>query len=436
MIKQVVTGPSRADFSLGPPWLAVVPIATKSNGTRQVKASVWAFAFLLIPCLYVCGCAFSTSRSRPDPGVRPVGPYMPPQPSQLTASNVNPPNLSVVQSCRVRALVAVWRQRENASAGDLPVGPGDVIDVSVAEIDELQNRKVRVSARGDVELPLIGTVQAAGLDESALHDALVRKLKVYMKNPRVQLFVENYRSRGVAIMGAVQKPGYYDIAHEKESLVAMIGQAGGLSPAAAQKIIFSPAQPKDLASSTSKPEGLKLASAGSQPLHPSAAGEPLRATSAAPRPSYESNAIPVSADAPAAHSIVLNIDGGDAACLDLPARPGDVIIVPIAGEVMVDGWVQNPGAFAITPGMTILGAVSAAGGEVFSWWVELLRTDQAGARTITHYSLSELKSGKHADPLVQSGDVILVEKTLVGAVPYTLYEVFTHFGTGLALPVL
>jgi hypothetical protein len=37
--------------------------------------------------------------------------------------------------------------------------------------------------------------------------------------------------------------------------------------------------------------------------------------------------------------------------------------------------------------------------------------------------------------LVQSGDIILVEKTLVGAVPYAFYEVFMHFGTGVALPM-
>ena len=47
-----------------------------------------------------------------------------------------------------------------------------------------------------------------------------------MKTPRVELFVENYRSRGVAIMGAVQKPGYYDLADEQESVEAMMGLAG------------------------------------------------------------------------------------------------------------------------------------------------------------------------------------------------------------------
>jgi protein involved in polysaccharide export with SLBB domain len=336
----------------------------------------------------------------------------------------------------VPAIVALWRRRADAPVGDLPVGPGDVVDISVPEIDELQNQKVRVSSEGTIELPLVGTVEAAGLGESELHDALVQKLKVYMKNPRVELFVENYRSRGVALMGAVQKPGIYDMAHERESLVAMIGQAGGLSSGAAQKVIFSPAQPKDLTSSGSDPETLQVASALSQ-LPPPPTGEGARiAVPAQTRAMPAStDAILGSADSPANHSIVLNIDGGDAGCLDMPARPGDVLVVPVAGEVMVQGWVRNPGAFAITPGLTILGAVSAAGGPVFSWWAELLRTDQAGGKRNTHYSLSQLESGAAADPLVQSGDIILVEKTLVGAVPYAFYEVFMHFGTGVALPM-
>ena len=89
----------------------------------------------------------------------------------------------------VPALVELWRQRVDAPLTDLPIGPGDVIDISVPEIEELQHQKVRVSAQGQIELPLIGSVEAAGLGENELHDALVQKLKVYMKTPRVELFV-------------------------------------------------------------------------------------------------------------------------------------------------------------------------------------------------------------------------------------------------------
>ena len=72
---------------------------------------------------------------------------------------------------------------------------------------------------------------------------------------------------------------------------------------------------------------------------------------------------------------------------------------------------------------------------MFSWWRELIRTNETGGKTITQYTLSHLETGQENDPPVQSGDVVLVEKTLVGAVPYAFYSIFQHFGTGIALPI-
>jgi protein involved in polysaccharide export with SLBB domain len=393
-------------------------------------------AILPLLAVYSClfGCAPATNQVQPVGAAKPAGVHT------TSAMRLTPPpsvSRSQVQSCRVPALLELWRRRAETAAGDFPIGPGDIIDVSVPEIDELQNQKVRVSAEGQIELPLVGTLEAAGLGESELHDALVERLKVYMKKPRVELFVENYRSRGVAIMGAVQKPGYYDMANEQESLQAMIGQAGGFSSSAAQQIIFSPAHPKDLAPGSSKVSGFDLSHGGFAQANQNGADKSIASAS------DESHSLPLSstpapaaADTPAEYSVTLNLDtGGDAGCLSLPARPGDVVIVPVAGQVMVEGWVQNPGAFSITPGMTILGAVTAAGGPVFSWWVELIRANAVGGKTITHYTLSRLESGQEPDPPVQSGDVLLVEKTMVGAVPYAFYSLFEHFGTGIALPL-
>lgn len=58
--------------------------------------------------------------------------------------------------------------------------------------------------------------------------------------------------------------------------------------------------------------------------------------------------------------------GGSQTYLTLPARPGDVIMVPGSGEVLVEGWVNKPGSYKITPRLTILGVVAAAGGPLFA----------------------------------------------------------------------
>jgi len=332
--------------------------------------------------------------------------------------------------CKVPDLVHLWQERNSGPIRDLPVGPGDVINVSVPEIDELQNQKVRISVQGTISLPLIGTVKVAGLSESELRDVLDQRLATYMKHPRVELFVENYRSRGVAVMGAVQKPGYYDMADERDSVMDMIGLAGGLSQAAAQKVMYSPA------------------GAGRSPSLDSSAGTPISeaklvsaraADGADPTGDTRSGGahlLETSLTSASLHSIVLNLDlANEEACLGLPARPGDVVVVPVAGQVMVQGWVISPGAFAVTPGMTLLGAVSAAGGALFSWKAELLRGDARGNKTITEYSLSKLESGEQRDPSVQSADVVMVEKSVAGAVPFAFYSLFQKFGTGLAFPI-
>jgi protein involved in polysaccharide export with SLBB domain len=126
----------------------------------------------------------------------------------------------------------------------------------------------------------------------------------------------------------------------------------------------------------------------------------------------------------------------DQACLDLPTRPGDVVMVPIAGQVMVQGWVKNQGAFRITPGMTVLGAISAAGGATFSWSAELLRPESGSKQTIAKFDLTKLARGEQSDVAVQSGDVVVVERSAVGALPYALLGIFNRFGTGMYFPAI
>jgi hypothetical protein len=121
--------------------------------------------------------------------------------------------------------------------------------------------------------------------------------------------------------------------------------------------------------------------------------------------------------------------------VDLPGRPGDVVIVPASGEVMVQGWVMKPGAFKITSGMTALGAVTAAGGEQFSSSATVLRTAEDGDKVEIPINLGRIKAGKERDVPVQSGDVVIVNRSAVGAVPYFLSTLFNKFGTGAYVPI-
>ena len=339
--------------------------------------------------------------------------------------------LGTTESCKIPEVTELWQERKSDSSGDFAIGPGDVITISVPEIEELEKQRVRVSSDGTIGLSLIGTMKVAGMNEEELKAALVQRLSDYMRYPRVELYVEGYQTREVAVTGAVQKPGRYDLPNRDESIIDMIGRAGGMTSDSAQRVIFVPSK----FDHTSKESG----SAGPLPqISPDSPGVGIL------RPTALENKGPFSPPGEGSSGveltgrrwIVIDLAHQQAhACLDLPTRPGDVIVIPIAGEVMVQGWVKNPGAFKITPDLTILGAVSAAGGALFSDSVEVLHTDSNGEHVAKQFSLSELEKGREADAQVQSGDVVVVEKTAAAAVPYAVYQIFQHFGTGIGFGI-
>lgn len=337
----------------------------------------------------------------------------------------------VTQSCKISEVLELWQERKADGSGDFAIGPGDEITISVPEIEELQKQRIRVSSDGTIGLSLIGTMKVAGMDEEELKAALVQRLSDFMKYPRVELFVETYQTREVAVTGAVQKPGRYDVPNRNESIIDMIGRAGGMTSDSAQKVIFVPANFDE--KSEEKTASARPLPRMSRDAPGADAFRPTAFEDQAPPPPSET---PSDANLNSRRWVVIDLSHQQAhACLDLPTRPGDVIVVPIAGEVMVQGWVKNPGAFKITPDMTVLGAVSAAGGALFSNSVEILRTDSNGKHVAKQFNLSELEKGQQTDAQVQSGDVVVVEKTAAAAIPYTLYQVFQHFGTGLGLGI-
>ncbi|HEY6394116.1 MAG TPA: hypothetical protein VIX12_01790, partial [Candidatus Binataceae bacterium] len=91
----------------------------------------------------------------------------------------------------------------------------------------------------------------------------------------------------------------------------------------------------------------------------------------------------------------------------------------------------NAGAFRITPGMTALGAIAAAGGQMFSSDAEILRIGHGGGKIEIPLDLAAIEKGTAPDEPVQGGDVLIVHRSITGAVPYGLYTVLSKFGTGL-----
>jgi protein involved in polysaccharide export with SLBB domain len=332
----------------------------------------------------------------------------------------------------------LWRLRLGESdLEDYPIGPGDLLTVSVFGVEQLQNRHVRVAGDGNIELPFAGKLQVAGLTQSEVQSILVRSFNVYLVDPRVEVFVVKYQNRSVAVVGQVSKPGMYPLSSSDETLTDVIGQAGGLTADAAQTLVFIPARPghDDINFGSGRTRCVMASNNSSLAARASDYPQSCNARAAA----RDSTAL--TTDDPAARSRqgrALNIDlrkPADQACLGIPARPGDVILLEPAGQVMVYGWVRNPGAYKITPGMTVLGAISAAGGATFSSHAQIMRSEGSGERTAVPVDIHQIEKGQSSDLPIAAGDIVLVEHSAIGAVPYAMYMLFSRFGTGVGIGV-
>src|SRR6202040_1622976 len=112
-----------------------------------------------------------------------------------------------------------------------------VLDISVADVSELKKRVERVSPQGTIELPIAGSLQVSGLSEPQLHAALTKAFSKYIKDPEVDVFVQSYSSRQVAVVGMVNKPGLYTLNRRDETILDLIGRAGGMSDNAGSSMI-------------------------------------------------------------------------------------------------------------------------------------------------------------------------------------------------------
>jgi protein involved in polysaccharide export with SLBB domain len=121
-----------------------------------------------------------------------------------------------------------------SSAGpDMTLGPGDTFEVSVYDQKELSG-KYQVADDGTINFPMVGMVKVAGRGPTAVARTIQDTLqsKQILRNPSVSIFVLEYASKRINVVGAVQKPGSLPWTAGM-SAVQAISVAGGLTPLAA-----------------------------------------------------------------------------------------------------------------------------------------------------------------------------------------------------------
>lgn len=261
---------------------------------------------------------------------------------------------------------------------DYKIGPEDLLEISVFE-DEKLNKTVRVSSQGNISLPLLGVLKVRGLTgnelEKEIRDLLAEK---YFQDPHVSVFIKEYRNQRISVIGAVEKPGVYEVTGQK-TVLDMLAMAGGLKEDAGQLLfLIRPPRPE---------EGVLKGKKDSDDQTPKTFMVDLEE-------------LLVKGD------LILN----------LPMIHGDVINIPVSGKIFVGGEVRSPGGFPLRgKKLTVSQAVALAGG---------LKSDAAGAETkIFRYSekgtgkeilsvnVYEIQKGKEEDFYLKENDIIIVPKS-------------------------
>lgn len=254
-----------------------------------------------------------------------------------------------------------------AGGQDYRIGAGDILRVTVYGYDDL-NQIVVVQPGGSFVFPLIGSVPAAEATPVEVERRVAQKLsKGLIRDPKVTVAVQEYRSKAVFVMGEVAHPGAYPLAGQT-SVVEILARAGPLSDNAGSEAV------------------VVRSGAGGGPPPGAAPGAP--------------------ADP---HGQVIRVDlrALESGRLDsnVLLQPNDTVLVPKAARIFVSGEVRNPGAFPFNAGLTVRQAVSLAGGPS--------PVANAGSPRIVREEKGKTKTlkVKPDDPL-QPGDTVVLKARL------------------------
>lgn len=105
------------------------------------------------------------------------------------------------------------------------IGAEDVLQINVWHEPEISGL-VPVRPDGKISVPLIGDLVVAGLTPTKLQATLTDKLHAFISNPEVSVTVQQVKSKNFNVLGEVQHPGLYPLAHSVSVLDA-ISMAGG-----------------------------------------------------------------------------------------------------------------------------------------------------------------------------------------------------------------
>ncbi len=252
------------------------------------------------------------------------------------------------------------------------IGPGDVLDVRIYNRPQLSRDAVRVEGNGMIRMPLIeGEIQAACKTEGELAHEISTRYARYYRNLPVDVFIKEYHAREVALIGAVNEQGRYQM-QRRIRLLELLTFAKGPSDKAGQTINIVRAARTDLCVDSSDPAtqenfiSLKL-------------NDTLRG---------EERANPY-------------------------VEPGDIVTIPEAEQVYVVGNVFTPKSLPLKEPITVSTAIAMAGGALRDSKTDRIHIVRQGpnGKSELYVNLPAIARKKADDILLQPNDIVEVPES-------------------------
>jgi len=244
-------------------------------------------------------------------------------------------------------------------SSDYVVGAQDVLKITVFD-EPTMSGSYRVDTDGSFQYPMLGRVAVGGMRVREVEQMLKTKLEDgYIKRAQVAVDVEQLRSRSIFVVGEVRTPGKYAMTAQM-SLIEALAAAGSTTAAASSEVMIL--RPHNAASA--------------QALTPEQVDQ----------------------------SSVTRVNLADLQLGRLSQNvtlvEGDTIFVPKAEKFFITGQVRTPGAYTYERGLTVLQAISLAGGL----------TEKGSSRRI---KVIRAVKGKKTQQGINLADAILPGDTLV-----------------------
>lgn len=269
---------------------------------------------------------------------------------------------------------AELRKLDEPADGEQLIGAGDALSIRVWGRADLSGRQL-VGPDGRITLPLLGSLSVADLSREQAATRIRTALQQFYKAPVVDVGVEQYASNRITVLGRVQNPGTLQFEYTPTVLEAL-ARAGSLP------VIDKQATLTRCAIFRGREQVIWI-------------------------------------------DLKRLLNGADLA-LNLRLRRGDLIYIPDSFDTLVYvlGEVGKPGAYRLTPNMSLLDALAQAGGPTEDAAPQEIGIYRPSSQAVQRVPLRSLLTGdRQLNFALEEGDVIYVPKSTIADFGYVTRQI-------------